>query len=880
METAAYLRSGEREMGARKKDSRRPPPLTFPSDSPPVTKQRLSNNASAVMLKEGSPEGSSPSRAKPQRNVKFRAVLDTGRKMFVTCAVLVRRLWPQPKHQRFHRRGPAPRRVPALCGLLLKEGLRLLWWLWAGVCALGGLLSRFPALMFSSQRRRHCCEVGGGAIEDGGDYVVDSLPGSRSGSANSKIDGWHTPRSCGAGTDAVGRGSSYYYDVEEGQFQPSQRLLFRRTGSDLGYAAVVDMVPSPLTIGSKLYQITAGVQQKATTHMRSSSRSYSAASAGVAPASTVDARGYFVSSYGATVGRGAFQIIACMGHGTYSSVWLAIDVRGVTARVMPTMIHRMEDNSGYNSSASILGGGLQHAFVVLKVSRCLPDYVKACEEEFATNKMLLMELQRRGFSTERFLLYPSSFVEPSAVLSSAQSPRPQTSAPLQPDRPTKGTGVHMVQVGDVCGPSLLMMVTDAPPVRCGSSMTDRKWRLMCVQCIVRQLLEALESLHQCGVVHSDLKPENMLFGLPAVEFLEKMQSEARSRYMSAPQQSSMYHNLVIARHRAELICHSSTWDNLIQRNKQLAESGLDASDAARAACCVKLADLGSSLRIPTVPGLNSRSPQKGLSSHGSGSWSKGSTGPLCLPSVGSAPPSLPSSVASSTAAADELQPPTPQSNRRSCPILPGDVHWSATILQTREYRSPECIVQLHPSTMITHAMDIWSMGCVAYELVTGHYLLHPRLVALQRREQQHQAPTAEDDEAETDRIHIAMMEDLVCSPAPAELRQEGLFSARHFGASDTSGPGAEVSSANNTHSVQDTTHAKRVRFILALLHHHLNPECRAQQAAGCLQSGCPEWDDQLSSFAAFLAAALRWLPWERPSAAELLQSNWIRQQKF
>ena len=48
-------------------------------------------------------------------------------------------------------------------------------------------------------------------------------------------------------------------------------------------------------------------------------------------------------------------------------------------------------------------------------------------------------------------------------------------------------------------------------------------------------------------------------------------------------------------------------------------------------------------------------------------------------------------------------------------------------LQTREYRSPELLYQLRPlHRVVTPAMDIWSFGCLVFELVTGTYLFDPK----------------------------------------------------------------------------------------------------------------------------------------------------------
>ncbi|KAJ3441696.1 hypothetical protein M0812_13710 [Anaeramoeba flamelloides] len=54
----------------------------------------------------------------------------------------------------------------------------------------------------------------------------------------------------------------------------------------------------------------------------------------------------------------------------------------------------------------------------------------------------------------------------------------------------------------------------------------------------------------------------------------------------------------------------------------------------------------------------------------------------------------------------------------SCPI---NNHFS-TEIQTREYRSPEVII----GNDYNETADIWSLGCIIFELLTGDYLFHPK----------------------------------------------------------------------------------------------------------------------------------------------------------
>jgi serine/threonine-protein kinase SRPK3 len=48
-------------------------------------------------------------------------------------------------------------------------------------------------------------------------------------------------------------------------------------------------------------------------------------------------------------------------------------------------------------------------------------------------------------------------------------------------------------------------------------------------------------------------------------------------------------------------------------------------------------------------------------------------------------------------------------------------HYTADI-QTRQYRSPEVILGARYDTSV----DLWSLGCVCFELLTGDYLFHPK----------------------------------------------------------------------------------------------------------------------------------------------------------
>ena len=112
-----------------------------------------------------------------------------------------------------------------------------------------------------------------------------------------------------------------------------------------------------------------------------------------------------------------------------------------------------------------------------------------------------------------------------------------------------------------------------------------------------------------------------------------------------------------------------------------------------------------------------------------------------------------------------LEPPGagPPGPRRQLPVAaPGKLNNERGVLiQTREYRAPEVLF----GATITPRSDIWSLGCMVYELITGDFLLDPKKYTR--------------DEDQMDAIHVAMFIELL-GPVPPEIASPARNKAVHL----------------------------------------------------------------------------------------------------
>jgi serine/threonine protein kinase len=144
-------------------------------------------------------------------------------------------------------------------------------------------------------------------------------------------------------------------------------------------------------------------------------------------------------------------------------------------------------------------------------------------------------------------------------------------------------------------------------------------------------------------------------------------------------------------------------------------------------------------------------------------------------------------------------------------------------ITTRQYRSPEAIVEFEYST----AVDIWSLACITFELITGEYLFDPRA-------DKNGAYSRDED-------HLALMIELL-GEAPDAISKLGRSSSKFF------------SKDGSLRNIHDLMHWP----IDALLYEkHDVPKAIA------------------SEISSFLSPMLQMDPLKRATAAQCLEHEWL-----
>ncbi|ODV82126.1 kinase-like protein [Suhomyces tanzawaensis NRRL Y-17324] len=231
-----------------------------------------------------------------------------------------------------------------------------------------------------------------------------------------------------------------------------------------------------------------------------------------------------------------------------------------------------------------------------------------------------------------------------------------------------------------------------------------------VRQIVRQMLLAMDYVHRCGIIHTDLKPENILVEVKDVNNLIRVLEHddiARSNSIDARTKAAVRKNSASAfQGGPKKLVRQGTSESIKSRNLSIASTGSSqisglykkSRNSTSCECPVRTSKpLSSSLNNDVFfkeVSYDSRSRvPKSFSPLSKSKWQNSKT----------------SDESISIKIADLGNATFSHS------------HFTNQI-QTRQYRSPEIIMKYKSWGAST---DMWSIGCIIFELITGDYLFDP-----------------------------------------------------------------------------------------------------------------------------------------------------------
>lgn len=160
-----------------------------------------------------------------------------------------------------------------------------------------------------------------------------------------------------------------------------------------------------------------------------------------------------------------------------------------------------------------------------------------------------------------------------------------------------------------------------------------------------------------------------------------------------------------------------------------------------------------------------------------------------------------------------------------------------SIVATREYRAPEVIL----GDSLDCPLDVWSIGCIAYELVTGRILFDPKVHPLSI------------DEHAMDLVHLALIESL-CGTPPMQYMEHCLNSAVYF---------------------QSFVHPDDLHNV-PLFHADQDTSLSPSSVREALLRNPSITEKELEDVSHFIFECLRWRPADRQLPHQLLQHSWLQ----
>ncbi|KAF9205701.1 serine/threonine protein kinase, CMGC group [Haplosporangium sp. Z 27] len=278
-------------------------------------------------------------------------------------------------------------------------------------------------------------------------------------------------------------------------------------------------------------------------------------------------------------------------------------------------------------------------------------------------------------------------------------------------------GLHVCMVFEVLGENLLSVI---------KRYRHRGIPIHLVRQIVHQVLMGLDYMHrECGIIHTDLKPENVLVCVEDVE--QVVRGLIGDMDYSDP---------------AALAKASRTSKTKIVESRPLTHNGSNGNSTSASATPY------NTLTKNQKKKLRQKLSKQGSQTTGSEELEEGSVDtPMTTANLERTMSDIKLDTKSSTSSSgDQISKEQPLVSPKTITVKIADLgnacwedHHFTNDIQTRQYRSPEVILgsKWGPST------DVWSVACMAFELITSDYLFDPQSGTSYNKDDDHMAQIIE-----------------------------------------------------------------------------------------------------------------------------------------